>query len=222
MSSERSFQDVTNDGKTPIRVDIFSDVICPWCFIGKRRLEIAAEMHGNVSLDIHWRAFLLNPGMRREGMDRQAYINAKFGSAGARFYNRIAEVGRDVGIKFNFSKITRTPDSHPAQALLKSAGAKANTLKQDLFDAYFINGIDIGNDNVLYEMATRHGLPFPPKPDAVSAVEQDLTEAGQLGVQGVPFIIVEKEWAISGAHAPESFQPLFDAALAKISAQQAG
>ena len=106
---------------TPIHIDIFSDVICPWCYIGQRRLEIAAEMHGNVSLNIQWRAFLLNPAMRREGMDRQAYINAKFGAAGASFYDRIADVGKEVGIDFNFAGIKRTPDSRPAQALLKSA-----------------------------------------------------------------------------------------------------
>ena len=211
---------------TPIRIDIFSDVICPWCYIGKRRLEIAAEMHGNVTLDINWRAFLLNPAMRREGMNRQAYINAKFGTAGASFYDRIADVGQDVGINFNFAGITRTPDSRPAQALIKAAGTAgtagtvgtaANALKQDLFEAYFINGVDIGDDKVLAEMAANYGLSYPSEDRFHAAVEQDLMEASRLHVQGVPYIIVAGEWAISGAHAPESFQPLFDAALAKLS-----
>ena len=206
---------------TPIQIDIFSDVICPWCYIGKRRLEIAAEMHGNVSLDIQWRAFLLNPAMRREGMDRQAYINAKFGTAGASFYDRIADVGQEVGINFNFAGINRTPDSRPAQALLKSAGDKANALKQDMFDAYFINGVDIGDDQVLAEMAAKYGLNYPIEDRFHAAVEQDLMEASRLNVQGVPFIIVAGEWAISGAHAPESFQPLFDAALAKMNSPTA-
>jgi predicted DsbA family dithiol-disulfide isomerase len=203
---------------TPIRIDIFSDVICPWCYIGKRRLEIAAEMHGNVTLDIRWRTFLLNPSMQREGMDRQAYINAKFGTAGASFYDRISSVGKDVGIDFNFAGITRTPDSRPAHALLKSAEEKANDLKLDLFDAYFINGQDIGDDAVLAEIAAKYQLPYPSEQACHSAVEQDLMEAGRLNIQGVPFIIIEGEWAISGAHAPESFQPLFDTALAKIAA----
>lgn len=205
---------------TPIQIDIFSDVICPWCYIGKRRLEIAAEMHGNVSLDIQWRAFLLNPAMRREGMDRQAYINAKFGSAGASFYDRIAGVGKEVGIDFNFAGITRTPDSRPAQALIKSAPdtVTAMSVKQELFEAYFLNGQDIGDDAILSDIATRHGLSYPSDQAFHTAVEQDLMEANRLNIQGVPFIIVEKEWAISGAHAPESFQPLFDAALAKKNA----
>ncbi len=201
---------------TPIRIDIFSDVICPWCYIGKRRLEIAAEMHGNVSLDIQWRAFLLNPAMRREGMDRQAYINAKFGSAGASFYDRIASVGEEVGINFNFAGITRTPDSRPAQALLKAAGPQAHALKQDMFDAYFINGEDIGDDAVLAKLAQQYNLAYPIDALHFTAVEHDLMEASRLNVQGVPFIIVAGEWAISGAHSPEAFQPLFDAALAKI------
>ena len=202
---------------TPIHIDIFSDVICPWCYIGKRRLEIAAEIHGNVTLDIHWRAFLLNPAMRREGMDRQAYINAKFGSAGASFYERIASVGKEVGIDFNFAGITRTPDSRPAQALLKSApdSTVGMALKQDLFDAYFINGQDIGDDEILSSLAENHSLPYPSDQAHHTAVEQDLMEASRLNVQGVPFIIVEGEWAISGAHPPEAFQPLFDAAIAK-------
>lgn len=205
---------------TPIQIDIFSDVICPWCYIGQRRLEIAAEMHGNVSLNIQWRAFLLNPAMRREGMDRQAYINAKFGSAGASFYDRIADVGREVGIDFNFTAIKRTPDSRPAQALLKSAPdfETAMALKQDLFQAYFIDGQDIGDDNILTDLAERHHLPYPSDQAFHAAVEQDLAEANRLNILGVPFIIVEGEWAISGAHAPESFQPLFDAAIAKINA----
>ena len=205
---------------TPIHIDIFSDVICPWCYIGQRRLEIAAEMHGNVSLNIQWRAFLLNPAMRREGMDRQAYINAKFGAAGASFYDRIADVGKEVGIDFNFTGIKRTPDSRPAQALLKSAPDfnSAMALKQDLFQAYFINGQDIGDDSILADLAERHHLPYPSDPAFHAAVEQDLAEANRLNIQGVPFIIVEGEWAISGAHAPESFQPLFDAAIAKINA----
>jgi predicted DsbA family dithiol-disulfide isomerase len=203
---------------TPIRIDIFSDVICPWCYIGKRRLELAAEMHGNVTLDIRWRSFLLNPAMQREGMDRQAYLNAKFGKAGDGFYDRIANVGKDVGIDFNFASISKTPDSRPALALLQSAGEKANDLKQDLFDAYFINGEDIGDDDVLAKIAKKYRLPYPSEQSCHAAVEQDLMEAGRLGIQGVPFIIIEGELAISGAHAPETFQPLFDAALAKVNA----
>ena len=204
--------------RIPINIDIFSDVICPWCFIGKKRLEQAAEIHGGVDIQIKWRAFLLNPAMRREGMDRQAYINAKFGQAGASFYERIAGVGKDVGIDFNFAAIQRTPDSRPAHGLVLSAGDQADAVKQALLDAYFIEGRDIGDDAVLQEIADAHHIPYPSGDDIMALIERDLVEASRLNIQGVPYFIVAGEWAISGAHPPETFQPLFDAAIAKANA----
>ena len=216
--------------KTPISIDIFSDVICPWCFIGKRRLEQAAALHGGVEIKINWRAFLLNPAMRREGMDRQAYIQAKFGQAGASFYERIAGVGKDVGIDFNFAAIQRTPDSRPAHGLVLSAqstaqdtaqGANgaADAVKQALLDAYFIEGRDIGDDAVLQEVADKFDVPYPADDAIMAQIEHDLVEASRLNIQGVPYFIIAQEWAISGAHPPETFQPLFDAAIAKASAE---
>ena len=208
--------------KTPILIDIFSDVICPWCFIGKRRLEQAAALHGGVEIKINWRVFLLNPAMRREGMDRQAYIQAKFGQAGASFYERIAGVGKDVGIDFNFAAIQRTPDSRPAHGLVLSAQdghGDANAVKQALLDAYFIEGRDIGDDAVLQEIADKFDVSYPADDAIMAQIERDLVEASRLNIQGVPYFIVAQEWAISGAHPPETFQPLFDAAIAKASAE---
>ena len=208
--------------KTPILIDIFSDVICPWCFIGKRRLEQAAALHGGVEIKINWRAFLLNPAMRREGMDRQAYIQAKFGQAGASFYERIAGVGKDVGIDFNFAAIQRTPDSRPAHGLVLSAqsvNGDADAVKQALLDAYFIEGRDIGDDAVLQEIADKFDVPYPADDTIMAQIERDLVEASRLNIQGVPYFIIAQEWAISGAHPPETFQPLFDAAIAKASAE---
>ena len=187
--------------KTPISIDIFSDVICPWCFIGKRRLEQAAAMHGGVEIKINWRAFLLNPAMRREGMDRQAYIQAKFGQAGASFYEQIAGVGKDVGIDFNFAAIQRTPDSRPAHGLVLSAQdshGDANAVKQALLDAYFIEGRDIGDDAVLQKIADRFDVPYPANDAIMAQIERDLIEASRLNIQGVPYFIVAQEWAISG------------------------
>ena len=208
--------------KTSILIDIFSDVICPWCFIGKRRLEQAAALHGGVEIKINWRAFLLNPAMRREGMDRQAYIQAKFGQAGASFYERIAGVGKDVGIDFNFAAIQRTPDSRPAHGLVlsaQSANGDADAVKQALLDAYFIEGRDIGDDAVLQENADKFDVPYPADDTIMAQIERDLVEASRLNIQGVPYFIIAQEWAISGAHPPETFQPLFDAAIAKTAAE---
>jgi predicted DsbA family dithiol-disulfide isomerase len=201
--------------KTRISIDIFSDIICPWCFIGKRRLELAIAQHRGVEVNITWRAFLLNPAMRREGMDRQAYIDAKFGQAGASFYERIAGTGKEVGINFNFAAITKTPDSRPAHSLVLSAGRQADAVKQALFDAYFLQGRDIGDDDVLQDIADQFGLTHPADQTVLDQINRDLAEANRLNIQGVPFFIIAGEWAISGAHPPETFMPLFDAAIAK-------
>lgn len=198
-----------------IPVDIFSDVICPWCLIGKRRLEKAVEQHGGVELAIRWRAFLLNPGMRREGMDRQAYIDAKFGVAGTSFYDRIASVGREAGIDFRFDQITRTPDSRPAHGLVLSAGDHADAVVEELFSAYFHEGVDIGDEAWLEALAKRHGIPTPASDSIRKQIDQDLKDAARLGIQGVPFFVFNGEMAISGAHPPESFLPLFDAVIAQ-------
>lgn len=205
-----------------INIDVFSDVICPWCYIGKRRLDDAIGLYNQsrpedsqIGLNITWRAFLLNPAMPREGMDRGDYINSKFGLGGASFYERIAGVGREVGINFNFAGIKRTPDSRPALRLVLSAGELADSVKQDLFKAYFIDGEDIGDERILARIAGRHDLPYPPSEDASIVFEQCLAEVTRLNIQGVPFFIIENEWALSGAHTPETFMPLFDAALAK-------
>lgn len=200
---------------TSVHLDVFSDVICPWCFIGKKRLEAAVALHGGITTEITWRSFLLNPGMRAEGMDRKAYIDAKFGSAGASFYDRIAMVGEEIGIPFAFDKIKRTPDSRPAQALIMTApkGKIADNVVQDLFEAYFLNGIDISDRDYLTELAGRYDLPFPASQNIVNQIETDLKDAGRIGISGVPFFVFEQQWAISGAHPPESFIPLFDAVV---------
>jgi predicted DsbA family dithiol-disulfide isomerase len=153
--------------------------------------------------------------MRRQGMDRQAYIDAKFGQAGASFYERISGVGKQVGIDFDFAAITKTPDSRPAHSLVLSANHRADAVKQALFDAYFLQGRDIGDDQVLKEIADTFGLDYPANQTVFDQIDRDLSEANRLNIQGVPFFIIAGEWALSGAHPPETFMPLFDAAIAK-------
>ncbi len=203
--------------KTSISVDIFSDVICPWCMIGKKRLEDAVELHGGISLRINWRAFLLNPNMPPEGMDRQLYIQKKFGNAGPGFYARIAATGKDAGIDFQFERILRTPDSRGAIALVLSADKASDDLKQDLFNAYFQQGTDISSNDFLTDLAGRYHIPYPSSEGVRRKLEKDLSEAQRLGIQGVPYFIFENQWALSGAHPPESFLPLFDAVIAQKS-----
>jgi len=203
--------------KTTISVDIFSDVICPWCMIGKKRLEVAVALHGGVTLNINWRAFLLNPNMSPEGMDRKTYIQNKFGNAGPGFYSRIAATGNEAGIDFNFDAIKRTPDSRPALLLVLGADKAADMVKQDIFEAYFQKGMDISDTAFLGDIASRYQIPQPASESLRRKLEKDLSEAARLGIQGVPYFVFEHQWAISGAHPPESFLPLFDAAIAEKS-----
>ena len=196
-----------------VAVDFFSDIVCPWCLIGKRRLEQAAELHGGVALDIRWRSFLLNPNMPEGGMDRGDYLSAKFGGAAASLYERIAAAGQEAGIGFRFEAITRTPDSRPAHNLVLAAGDGAGAVIDELFEAYFIKGVDIGDEAVLKDVAARHSVPYPA--DAYAGrIEGDLEEAARLGIQGVPFFVFDGGMAISGAHPPKTFLPIFDAVLA--------
>ena len=203
---------MTGPEKT-VAVDFFSDIVCPWCLIGRRRLEQAAELHGGVALDIRWRSFLLNPNMPEGGMDRGDYLSAKFGGAAESLYERIAAAGQEAGIEFRFDAITRTPDSRLAHNLVFAAGDSAGDVVDELFEAYFINGLDIGNEAVLRDIASRHSVPY--SADAYAGrIEGDLEEASRLGIQGVPFFVFEGGMAISGAHPPKTFLPIFDAIIA--------
>ena len=199
-----------------VKVDIFSDVVCPWCFIGKRRLEAAAILHGNLHLDIRWRGYLLNPDMPSGGMDRQDYINRKFGASGGDFYARIAAVGKTIGIDFDFGAIKHMPDSRIANALILAAQeasqTTANAVKEEVLAAFFLHGQNISETGVLSDIAARHGLAYPP---SLHPLEDDLLIAQNMGIQGVPFFIIADEFTLSGAHEPKSFLPLFDAAIAK-------
>lgn len=203
-----------------IQIDLFSDVVCPWCFIGKRRLEKAMAARPDKTVSIRWRAFQLNPDMPRDGMLRQHYVEAKFGGPerARQIYANIAEAGRSVGLDFAFEKIRRTPNTVRAHRLIHWAThqAKADPLVENLFSAYFFDGRDIGLPEVLVEIAGETGL------DATAAAEFLATEQGQgevaaesryayeNGITGVPCFIFNRRYAVAGAQEPEAFFPLFD------------
>ena len=111
-----------------IDIDIFADIICPWCYIGKKRLEAAFAMRPHITPRYRWRTFLLNPTMPQQGMDRQAYLHAKFGPAASAVYARISKAGSESGIDFNFMDIEKTPDTRPIHKLLIAAGQQAEPL----------------------------------------------------------------------------------------------
>ena len=201
-----------------VNVEIYADIICPWCYIGKKRLDAAFAARRHVTPRYIWRGFLLNPGMPAEGMDRQAYLHNKFGSAAAAVYGRIAAAGLDSGIAFNFDKITRTPDSRGVHHVLLSAQNNVEILSEAFYQAYFIEGKDIGDPDIIAAIIDEAGVDI--ELDTVQSnatkrqLEQDLFMAQQLQVDGVPYFIFAEQYAVAGAHISEHFLPVIDAATA--------
>ena len=207
-----------------MRIEIYSDTICPWCFIGKRRLERAIEQRPEVELDITWRAFQLNPDMPAEGMDRQAYLQLKFGGAdnARQVYDRVREAGREEAIPFAFEAIQRTPNTIDSHRLIRysenQAPAATERIVQGLFDAYFLEGRDIGNRDELVAVAEDARLDpeeiraFLQGDGALGLVQSEDSRARQIGIQGVPTFIFNEKYVLSGAHPPEVLHQLFDLA----------
>jgi len=203
-----------------MRIDIVSDVVCPWCFIGKRRLERALAMRPQPAVEIGWRPFALNPDVPPEGADRRAYVAAKFGGAdqAAQLYAQVAEVGVGENIFFAFDRIERTPNTMQAHRLIRHAGAKGvqDAVVEGLFAAYFLEGVDVGQTDALVAVAdaagmdgneTRQWLESGAEADQVA---QEIGAAQQMGVGGVPCFIFERKYALTGAQAPEAFFQVFD------------
>jgi predicted DsbA family dithiol-disulfide isomerase len=205
-----------------MRIDIYSDTICPWCYIGKRRLEKALAMRPDVEPEIHWRTFQLNPWMPAAGVAREEYLRSKFGVTDAqRIYANIREVGMGEGIDFRFDLMQRTPNtvsSHRliAWALSQPEANAQGALVEQLFQIYFLEGQDIGDNTVLLDAVERAGLnvaaaeAFLPGDHLRDEVVAEDASARRMGIQGVPCFIVDGAYAVSGAQEPEYFMPLFD------------
>lgn len=207
-----------------MQIDIFSDPICPWCYIGKKRLEAARALRPGVDLQVRWRAFQLNPDMPPDGMDRQTYLTVKFGGAdrARELYGHIKRVGDDVGIPFDFDAIPRTPSTLAAHRLIRfaqdSGAGLAEALVDRLFAAYFLEAQDIGQTGVLADVAEAAGMEraavetFLAGDDHAEEVRAEDSFARRIGIGGVPCFILDGKYALSGAQEPESFLPLFDMA----------
>lgn len=205
-----------------MRIDIVADVICPWCFIGKRRLEAALAQRPAIAHDITWRPFQLNPDMPAEGMPREAYLAAKFGGqAHAKRINQaVVDAGATIGIPFAFEKIERTPNTLAAHRLIRFAQrtGRATELVDRLFAAYFIEGRDIGDRDTLATIAGDSGVEAAAARDflagmsARAEVTADDSGARRLGINAVPCFVFDGRYAISGAQEPPFFFPVFDLA----------
>ena len=207
-----------------MRIEIVSDVICPWCFIGKRRLEKAIALRPDIEFEIGWRPFQLNPDMPREGADRKSYLEAKFGgpARAKEIYARVAGEGAKEGIAFDFDSIKRTPNTLAAHSLLRWAledGVQYD-VKEKLFQAYFLQGRDIGDAAVLAEIAAEAGMDHAAVLGKLEqgidaeVIEAEDRMARELGITGVPFFIIERRYGLSGAQPPEVLLDVIDKALA--------
>jgi predicted DsbA family dithiol-disulfide isomerase len=203
-----------------MRIDIISDVVCPWCFIGKRRLEKALALRSEIEPEITWRPFQLNPDMPEEGMARADYIASKFGDSGhsRRIHQTLAEAGASVGIEFAFERIARSPNTRNAHRLVRwatSAGL-GGVVVDRLFRGYFLEGRDIGDCATLAEIAAAAGMDraaafaFLTSDEGRAEIIAEDRNARRLGISAVPCFIFAGQYAVSGAQEPEFFLPVFD------------
>ena len=207
-----------------MEIDVFHDIVCPWCFIGKRRLAQALARRPGARPEIHWRAFLLNPDIPAEGIERDLYLIRKFGSESRvrRVQGTLQEAGQSVEIPFAFDRIRRTPNSVNAHRLAFFAereGAAEATVEA-LFRAFFLEGRDIGDSEVLADIGEESGLDRDEVarhlagPDDIARVNEENSRAHRLGINGVPSFVFNRRFVISGAQDPQVLARIMDAALA--------
>jgi predicted DsbA family dithiol-disulfide isomerase len=194
-----------------ITVDVVSDVVCPWCFIGQKRLDKAVAAAGNVDVHIRWRPFQLDPTIPPQGKDRREYMLAKFGSDERirEIHARIEPLGEAEGISFAFDAIRVAPNTLDAHRLIRWAGAAGeavqNRLVRRLFQLNFEEGVNIGDHAVLVEAAREAGMDASvvasllPTDADVEAVRTEIATASRMGISGVPCFLLEGKYAVMGA-----------------------
>ena len=209
--------------KARLLIEVVHDLVCPWCFLGLRRLLRTLRRRPDLSSELTWRPFLLNPDMPRAGMPRGDYVLRKFGGEerARRLYASIAEIGRGEGVLFRFDRIVRTPSSVDAHRLVRWAVlyGRGAEMVEALFSAHFTDGRDIGDRSVLVAVAVACGLSGPDAQhflvsDAeVDAVHGENLRAHRLGINGVPCFVIGGRHAIAGAQEPEVIERLLDVAV---------
>ena len=207
-------------------VDVVSDVVCPWCFVGKRHLEQAlAGLPELAGVVVRWHPFELNPNLPETGVDRKTYLDAKFGGPerAAEIYERVLEAGRKAGLAFDFDAIERQPNTRDAHRLVAWAQASgdAGELMERLFRAYFVEGRFVGDRETLVRIAEESGLDaeaaraWLASGTGTAEIGHAEARARELGITGVPFFIFDGRVGLSGAHPPETMQEAIRQALSK-------
>jgi predicted DsbA family dithiol-disulfide isomerase len=212
-----------------IHIEVVSDIVCPWCYIGKRRLEQAlvlfAQQHPDIEApQLSWLPFQLNPDLPAQGMSRADYLQRKFGASdGGGVYERVSAEGKKEGLDFNFSAIARQPNTLKSHALIAAAAAAAlgiqSQLKEALMQAYFMQGADMTDDAQLLRIAVQSGMPQAEAervlrdPAGLQAIAELDADIRQQGINGVPFFILNRRIGISGAQPPQALLAAMEQAL---------
>lgn len=213
--------------KDSVKLDIYSDVICPWCYVGKARLDEALKtLQKTFNVDVSWKPFELNPGMPPEGIERKEYMLKKFGTSDiSGMQKRLTEAGAENGVRFNFELIKRVPNTFAAHRLLWFAQkeGKQHQLSETLFRKYFFDGEDIGKIDVLLEAASEVSLDreemkrFLNSDAGSDNVNEEETFGRRMGISAVPTFILNGEIVASGAIPAAELVTLIEAATASLS-----
>ena len=209
----------------PLAIDVFADPVCPWCWIGKRRLEAALAARPDVDAVIRWRPYQLDPSIPPEGLDHDEYLESKFDDV-ARLratLDQVTAIGRDEGIAFLFADITRAPNTLDAHRAIRWAAEEGpvaqGALIERLFEAYFTESEDISDLDVIGRAAEEAGLDWETLRDRLDSdedledVREEIAQARAIGVEGVPCFIFENKLVVMGAHPPEVLVEAIDRAL---------
>ena len=219
---------------TKVQLDVVSDVMCPWCYIGKRRLEKALETVGDVEVEIQWRPFQLDATLPPEGKDRREYLETKFGGPerAKQIYSTIEQAGRDEGLDFNFPAIEVSPNTLDAHRVIRWAAnegeAVQGKLVERLFELFFMEGAHIGQHKVLIEAAKHAGMDESVVATLLDtdkdrdAVEKEIAVAQQMGVLGVPCFIINNKYAVMGAQEPDQIASAIRQAAEMVNVQAPG
>lgn len=208
--------------KARLPIEVVHDLVCPWCYLGVRRLFRTMRRRPDLLFDLTWRPFLLNPDMPRAGMSRSDYVVRKFGGEerARRLYASITEIGAAEGLQFRFDRIRRTPSSVDAHRLVRWAAryGRGREVVEAVFAAHFSDGHDIGDLAVLRAIGVSCGLDpaglsaFLRGDEDVDTVHADNLRAHRLGINGVPCFVIAGQHAIAGAQEPEVIERLLDVA----------
>jgi len=213
----------------PLQIDVVSDVVCPWCYIGKKRIEKALELASDVPVELHWRPFFLNPWVPRDGISRKDYLTAKFGSVEAYkgIAQRVVAAANEEGLIYRPDLVRRQPNTIDCQRLIHWADGvgKAAEMKQRLMELYFRDGGDLTDTNVLVQAAADVGLDAEDVRRRL-ATEEDVTlisalaqDASNKGISGVPTFVFAQKYAVSGAQPPEQLARAIRQVSAEINAK---